>query len=568
MTREERERILSNDYANGIVEYNRDDSFMDQYKDDPLTIIDDKFGVVYVSFSKVSTPILWENGYAVIPKLFGLMDSVNVDAMGVNRVRGFPRLNLQGSGVLLGFVDTGIDYTNPAFQNADKTTRIASIWDQTIENLEAPETTFYYGTEYSREQINQALQSEDPFSIVPSKDDNGHGTMLAGIAGGSRDEENDFEGVVPLAEFMVVKLKGAKKYLRDYFYIPDDATCFQQDDIMFGIQYLVDRAAELNKPIVICIGLGSNQGPHEGSEIISEYISSTGNFTGRAIMVAAGNEGMSRKHYYGTIDPATGYNAVELSVGENEKGLSMELWGYPPGTYSIDILSPSGEYIPQITARLGESREIRFLFESTVIYVDYLVIESQSGDPFILVRFVNPAPGIWKFKVYGQGAPNMNFHIWLPIKGFVSDDTYFLNSNPETTITSPGNALLAVTVTAYNATSNSIYLNSSQGYTKNGFVKPDLAAPGVDVLAPLPDNQYTRVSGTSVATAHATGIAAMVFEWGIVRGNYYSISGLQMQRFLIRGASVTVRNGYPNKVWGYGPINIYNTFISLRSTLR
>ncbi len=568
MTIEEKRKIVSDAYANAIVEYNRNDSFMQQFNNYPRNIINEKYGVIYFPASQVSVPIRFENGYAIIPKLYGLLDAVNMDAMGVNRVQNIPRLALMGSGVLLGFVDTGIDYTNPIFKYADNTTRIVSIWDQTIENDDATENIFYYGREYPREEINVALQSDDPYSVVPSRDENGHGTILAGIAGGSADEQYNFRGVAPLSEFVIVKLKQAKQNLRDYFFIADNVDCYQEDDILFGLQYLMNVAAALKRPIAICIGLGTNQGPHDGHGTLSDYIAWAGNFTGRGILIAAGNEGNSKKHYFGIVDPATGFNTVELNVGEGERGFSMEIWGYAPATYSIDLLSPSGEYIPRIAARLGENRTIRFLFENTIVYVDYLVIESQSGDPLILLRFVNPAPGTWRFKVYGMGSANLSFHIWLPISGFISDNTYFTNPNPDTTITSPGNTSQAVTITAYNAISKNIYLNSSRGYTKNNMVKPDVAAPGVDVLAPLPYSQYGRVSGTSVAAAHATGIAAMLFEWGIVQENYSSIGSVQIQRFLLRGVETQSSYTYPNNVWGYGTINIYNTFLSLSSTMR
>lgn len=568
MTIEDRRKIISNEFANIIVEYNRTDRTMDIVADSPSNIIDERYGVFYIPISRITTRIMYENGYAVIPKLYGLLDTINTDAMGVNKVQNFPSLALFGEGVLLGFVDTGIDYTNQVFKNSDNSTRIVSIWDQTIENLEAQENIFNYGTEYSREQINQALQNDAPFSVVPSRDEIGHGTMLAGIAGGSLDSENNFQGVVPQSEIVVVKLKQAKQYLRDYFYIPEGANCYAEDDIMLGIKYLINVASRLNKPIAICIGLGTNQGGHEGYDILSSFISWIGNFNGRGIIIAAGNEGNTNSHYFGTIDPKIGFDSVELNIGNNDKGFAMELWGFAPNIYSIDMLSPSGQYIPRIVARLGENRRLNFLFENTIVYIDYLVIESQTGEPMILIRFQNAAPGLWKFRVYGKSKDDeeLSFHIWLPMEDFISRETYFTKSNPNTTITSPGNTSLAVTITAYNALSGNIYTNSSRGYTKNNNVKPDIAAPGENVLAPMPGNLFVSTSGTSIAAAHATGVAAMILEWGIVKGNYYSISTIQIGRFLIRGAETDTNQVYPNNIWGYGTINIYNTFLSLGSS--
>ncbi|HEX3022017.1 MAG TPA: S8 family peptidase [Lachnospiraceae bacterium] len=566
MTLEERNKIISNDYANALLEHNRFDKPVQQFKDELLIKVNEKYGVYYFPNVEAKIPIVTEGGYALVPKLYGLMETTSLDAMGVSRVQNNPFLTLQGEGVLLGFVDTGIDYQDKAFLREDGTTRIVSIWDQSIANMEASEDTFFYGTEYTRDQINEALTSEDPYTVVPCKDENGHGTMLAGAAGGSIDTESDFQGVVPKAEFVIVKLKQAKQNLKDYFMIREGVDCYQEDDIMFGIQYLINVAEKQNRPITICIGLGTSQGAHDGSGILSAYIMYVGTRIGCSIQIAAGNEGNSKKHYYGETD-AKGSDIVELNVGENERGFSMELWGYAPATYSIDILSPTGEYIPRIVARLGTNREIEFLYERTTVYVDYLVIEAQTGDPLVLIRFRNPAPGVWKLRIYGSGAPKIRFHIWLPISNFISEDTYFTNPNPDTTITGPGNTWIAVTVTAYDAARNTIYMNSSRGYTKSGNIKPNVAAPGVNVMVPVPGNKYRTASGTSIAAAFATGVAAMIMEWGIVKGNYNSISSIQMDRFLIRGVTQSSDINYPNNIWGYGAINIYNTFRSLSGSL-
>jgi subtilisin family serine protease len=565
LTTEERRRILSNDYIDVLIEYNRFDRVISEFSENPLNIIDTKYGVFYAPASMTSTNIKTETGYALIPKLYGLLDTLNLEDMGVKQVQNLPNLRLSGQGVIIGIVDTGIDYTNPIFMNEDNTTRIIQIWDQSIENLENSANNFNYGTVYTREQINEALSSEDPYSIVPSRDENGHGTMIAGIAGGKRNEENDFEGVAQQVEFIIVKLKPAKQNLKDYFFIPSETICFQENDIMAGLTFMTNLARSEKKPIAICLGLGSNQGPHVGFGALDSTIVWIANNTGNAVIVAAGNEGNSKHHYYGNIKKDVGYDTVELRVGEGEKGVTMEVWGSAPATYSIDILSPSGEYIPQIVARLGENREIRFLFDNTLIYIDYLLVEAQSGDPLILLRVKDPSPGIWRFRIYAAGQNNTDFHVWLPMTGFITEGTYFIQSNPDTTITSPGNSRVSITVAAYNSSTDSIYLQSSRGYTRYEHVKPDVAAPGVDVLGPTLDQSFSRFSGTSVAAAHVTGVAAMIFEWGIVKGNYTTISGIQMQRFLIRGVNQDSELTYPNKIWGYGTVDIYNTFLSLRS---
>lgn len=563
MTDEDRQKIISDDYAEVIIEYAISPDELSAFQGDTFNYIDSKYAVIYFPVTEISEKIIGPSKYSMIPKIYGLLETPSLEEMGVDRLQRIPALSLNGQGVLLGFVDTGIDYTSPLFQNADNTTRIVSIWDQTIVNTQSSVDTFYYGTEYNREQINLALKNDNPLSIVPCVDDIGHGTTLAGLAGGTRIEESNFVGVAPLSEFIIVKLKTAKSRLKEYFCAPDGVICYAESDIMFAIRYLVNVAKKNNRPVAICFGLGTNQGGHEGLDALSDLLETLANEAGTGIIIAAGNEGNSGHHYYGEIDNNIGYNAVELNIGENEHNFSMELWGNTPGTYTIDVLSPSGEYIARIPARLGSNKRITFLFEPTVILIDYILVESQSGDQVILLQFQNPVAGVWKFRVY-SGTVSSGFHIWLPMRGFITENTKFLNPDPHTTITNPGNNVTAITVTAYNHQTQSIYLNASRGFTRINIVKPDVAAPGVDVYSPLPNMNFGELSGTSIAAALATGIVALLLEWGVVRGNDSSMDSAQIKKHLIRGANRYPTVIYPNKELGYGTLSIYEVFESLK----
>lgn len=564
MTEKEKEKILDEHYANIIVRHSRFDNVLNLVAKETINKIDEKFGVVYYPVSEIPDKLVKEYGYTIIPKIYGLLNSKHLMELGVKKVQAVPKLGLYGEGVILGFIDTGIDYLNPAFQYEDHSSRILSIWDQTIVNKEASQDIFYYGTEYHREQINEALHSENPYSIVPSKDNVGHGTILAAISGGSIDQKNDFQGVVPLAEFAVVKIKQAKKNVRDYFFIPDDTICYEQDDIMMGIKYLTNLSHKLKRPIVICIGLGTNQGGHDGNDILSEFINSLGDNVGTAFVIAGGNEGNSNKHFWGTIANNAGYKDVELHVGNNVKGFSMELWGVAPALYSLDIISSKGQHATQLIGLFDDFRKLDFIFDETIVYINHLSIESETGNPFILIRFVNPSAGTWKLRVYNKSQQTTtSFNVWLPMSNFLSEDTYFNNASSETTITSPANAYKVTTVTAYETNTKNIYLKASRGFTAAGNIKPDLAAPGVDVSVTMQDGKYVQVSGTSFAAAYVAGIAAMIFEWGMVKGNYSTINSKQMQRFLIRGAKRQPGLDYPNNIWGYGCANICKTFLSV-----
>jgi subtilisin family serine protease len=512
-----------------------------------------------------------------MPACFSLVSEKSLEASGVKKIRNISSFNLRGQGVLLGFVDTGIDYTNPVFLKKDGTSRIISIWDQTIdsedqfpgggiygEGVVYGEPT-YFGTEYTMEQINQALAIKNPLEIVPSLDEIGHGTMLAGVAAGSEIEESEFSGVAPEAELVVVKLKQAKDNLKNFFSIPLNVPCYQENDIMWGLQYLTRTARQLNRPLAICVGLGSSQGNHNGKGALSTLLSVAGNFPGVCITVAGGNEGNAKRHYYGRINTDQGYQTVELNIGENEPGFSMEIWGTPPGSYSISIQSPYGEQIPIIENSLFVNREVSFMFENTIILIDYQTLEVETGAQLILLRFRNPAPGIWRFNVYGSGDLSESFHIWLPSDDFISGNTFFIESNPYTTITNPGNSIIPITVTAYNANNEMLYPNAGRGFSNTNTVKPELAAPGVNTLSPTLEQGFTSVTGTSVAAAHTAGVTALMLEWGIVKGNFPGITTVEVKKFFIRGAIRNVNLLYPNREWGYGILDIYNAFNILRT---
>ena len=563
MTTEERERIVSDEYADLLIAYSGDERVLQNYQDATVHIINFFNAVVHVPVSQITENVIVQMGYSVMPSLFGLISQASLEASGVIRIRNIPNFNLRGQGVLIGILDSGIDYTNPIFINADNTTKIVSIWDQTIFSDNYP-VGMLYGTEYSREQINEALQSDKPLEIVPSTDEVGHGTMLAGIAAGNEVPDSGFYGVAPDAELVVIKLKQAKPYLRKFFRVPLEVPCYQENDILFAFEYMKNIAINLNKPMAMCIALGTSQGAHDGMGTLSNNISFQAQDAGFGIVIAAGNEGNARRHYFGRIDATTGIDTVELFVGDNEPGFSMELWGDSPGLFSIDIQTPTGEYVPRMVPRLDENRDISFIFEQTIIYVDYQIVESQSGDQLILVRFQNPSPGIWRFNVYGGGDLNVGFHIWLPMEGFISENTYFIRSDPNTTILSLGNAQVPITVTAYNIEDDSLYLNASRGYSRTGVIKPEIAAPGMNITSPTLDQGFMEVTGASASAAHITGIAAMLLEWAVVRGNQSTLNTLDMKMFMIRGARRDLDLDYPNRDWGYGILDVFNIFDSLR----
>lgn len=563
MTEEERYKIVSNEYTDLIIDYNQNLNFLNRFPNSTTQIINPRFAIAYVPNEQLNDNYIKQNGYASLPHCYGLTSQNSLESSGVQTLRRIPDFNLRGQGVLIGMIDTGIDYTNPIFIKSDGTSKIVKLWDQTIQSeIEYPQKILY-GTEYNNEKINLALKSKNPFEVVPSIDEIGHGTMLAGIVAGNEVLSNNFSGVVPDADLLVVKLKQAKPALRTFFEIPNDVPCYQENDIIWAVEFLTSTALSANRPISICIGLGTSQGSHDGRGPLDNLLYYIALFPNTCISVAAGNEGNLKRHFFSKIDPKQGYSTLELKVGDNESGFLMELWGTTPDTYSIDITSPTGEYTPRIEESLKVNRTINYIFERTVIHIDYQIVETHAGDQLILLRFHNPTSGIWKFNVYSKGNLPGAFHVWLPMGNFISQNTYFIQADPNTTITAPGDSISLITVTAYNPINTQLYPEASRGYTRINVVKPELAAPGYNVVAPTLEHGFANFSGTGIAAAHTSGITAMLLEWGVMKENYPVINTQIIKEYLIRGAKRDNNLEYPNKEWGYGIIDVYGVFNTL-----
>lgn len=547
-----------------------------------MDYVNDEYNIIYTPLDTVTPISLARYSYYTVPGLFSLLDSSSMEASGILTTFAAPALGNRGRGTLIGIVDTGIDYTNPLFRYQDGSTRIAGLWDQSIpaggDTIPPGVPAYYelsgasYGTEFTREQINQALASDSPLDLVPSTDTNGHGTFLAGIAAGGSLPEQDFTGAAPECELIVVKLKQAKRYLREFYLVSQDADAYQENDIMMGIKYLRVTAFRLGRPLIILIALGSNLGSHEGTSPLSSVVQDASRFLGRAAVIAAGNETGRAHHYFGTIPAGQEWDDVEIRVGPEEsgRGFTLELWASTADTYSVGFISPSGEIISRIPIIARNETSIPFLLEPTVITVNYQLIESGAGKQLIFMRFRNPVAGIWKVRVYNTQYFTGEFHMWLPSEGLVSDETVFLRPTPDTTITLPGNTAAPITVGAYNHLNNSIYIHSSRGFTPSGIVKPELAAPGVNVMGPSVGRRaggsvpMTTRSGTSVAAAHVAGAVASLYGWGIVESNQITMSQASVKSYLIRGARRNPALRYPNEEWGYGALDLYETFLRIR----
>ena len=570
--------VASEDFADFIAPYfTTPEEFIRSQGTDCIDFVDSTLAVVYVPLSTVTPFTYTSYTYSAVPKLYSLLDVTSMEAAGITTASGLPALGNQGAGVIVGFVDTGINYMDPLFRNVDGSTRIVGIWDQTnnsdnsnsIENETAkPFSAFsaLYGTQYTAAQINLALNSDDPVSIVPTRDENGHGTFLASIAAGNRDERAEFSGAAPRASIAMVKLKPAKQYLREFYLIQDGAEAYQENDIIMGVSYLYFLARKYSMPLVVCIPLGTNMGSHMGMSRLGQYLNQVSLSNGSAVITAAGNETGARHHFQAVMDADTDEVTAELRVGEREAGFSMELWAADVGVYTVGFISPTGEVTRGISVPLRGENTVSFLLEQTRITVYTQIADVSAGSQFIFMRFENPMSGIWRILIRNSLDIRETFHLWLPVRGFITDETYFLRPDPDTIITDPGNARYPITVTAYDHTKNSIYIHASRGYSLSGRIKPDLAAPGVNILgASVSGRRLTRMSGTSVSAAHLAGAAAILLNWGVLNANYPYLNTPVLKSIFVRGAQRNPALTYPNREFGYGTLDLYEAFLHLRN---
>lgn len=562
-----REQALSNDYEELLLDYILPEG-TENIMESCIQRVDDQFFIVYLEGARLPPISVTDFIYNSIPKLYGLMqdtgssdyrgfDPLSLIRSGISQLQR-PPLSLTGKNVVIGIIDTGIRYDSELFKRQDGSSRILSIWDQTIQTGEPPEG-FSFGTEYTNEQINEALQSEDPLSIVPSTDTIGHGSAMASVAAGSDIGFGlSFIGAAPDAEIVVVKLKEAKQYLRDYYFIPEGVPAYSDADIGLAVKYLDGLTRIGQRPVVICLGVGTNWGDHDGGSILSRYLDRVATKRNRVVVVCGGNEGNAGHHfaseYYLTNELIT--ETAEIRVGEGEDGFLMELWGNAPNIMSVSIRSPGGELIPNIDFRSRETRNFSFIYERTRVAIDHILVEQSSGQELIVFHFTNPTPGVWIFNIQVEGEYNYgNINMWLPITQFLNSDTYFLRASPNLTLTEPAYAGSVITPSTYDDSNNSFYVESGRGFTRGTGIKPDFAAPGVNV-----STIDGKQSGSSLSAAITAGGAAQFMQWAVIEGNEPLAQSNEVKTYFIRGAVRSPDLYYPNRSWGYGRLNVSRAF--------
>jgi len=544
-------------------------AFADLIKDIPYIrlgkTIRGGFAVVYMDSRRIDDLItdISTTSVELFPEVMTLLGRSSLEASGVMQVQRQPNLDLRGRGTLIGIIDTGIDYTKDAFLHEDGTSKIRYIWDQTIEG-NSPDD-FIYGSEYTNGQINQALKNDDPIKIVPSVDTVGHGTFLASVAASNQNSE--YIGAAPDADLLIVKLRRIQKQFNHLYCIPESQeNAFSSVDVMLAIEYMMNRANRLRMPLAICIGLGSNMSGHDGFSILGEYISVVSRLSGTCICIAAGNESNAGHHTSGIIPGAGSSHTIQIRVPENANSFMMQTFVNSPDRMSVSLKSPTGEVVPRAVARSGAQIETNLVLERAKTVVQYFFPVSRAGIQTTLIKFYHPTPGIWEVTLYGEIIINGKFNSWLHVTGLISPGIQFLTPDPYTTITAPGTTTGGITCGAYNERDNSLYTSSSWGFTRNSNVKPDLVAPGVNVAGFYPLGNGT-MTGTSVATAITTGACALMLQWGIVEKNDVSLNTYRIKSSLTRGCHREPNIQYPSRQWGYGKLDLFNTFVLFRGVV-
>ena len=494
--------------------------------------------------------------------VLGLLDRPALEASGVSQVHSQPYLSLKGRGVLLGFVDTGIDYTQDIFRYTDGSSRIQYIYDQTAEG--DPPPGFLLGREYSKAELDAALASEDPYSLVPARDESGHGTFLASVAAGKQTE--DFSGVAPDAEIIAVKLKKARPFYREKYCVPaDQEYAYESSAVMLGVEYILRKARELGRPVAICIGLGTNAGSHNGYSVFEEYLGGVSIQKGVCLCAAAGNEAEARHHTSGVLQPGEKPAQIDLKAGENAGDVYLAVWNTVADRISLSVRSPSGELVGRVPARPGASpaADVKLVLEAARVQIEYHFPVEGSGGQLSVIRILGITPGVWTIQLHGDIVLNGQYQVWLPMTGFVSPTVEFLAATPECTITSPASAVGLICCGAYDSAGKSLYAKSSRGPAWDGRMLPDLVAPGVGVRGIYPYGPGL-MSGTSAAAAVLAGICALLLQWGVREGNDPSMGTYQVRAYLIRGCLRRDDMSYPNNQWGYGSVQLMRSFHLMR----
>ena len=540
---------------------------IDDINDASIFFIDDNFAILSIKLQNYMETIRSIKSiiYIELNGIYTLSESPVEDSKApIFHIN--PSLNLRGSGVVVAIVDTGIDYLNNEFMREDETTRILMIWDQTIDSGKTPDG-FISGSEYTEEDINKAIQAQkqgqNPYDIVPSKDDYGHGTKMAGIVG-ARGINREIVGVAPDCEFIIIKLQEASKEYIDFYYAKGDKAKYRNTDIIMALKYLYELSFTLNKPMIIYLPLGSNLGDHAGASILERYVDTK--ISGRNslfVVTSTGNQGNTDTHTSGEIKSNGDSQIIELNCGKEQQGLVLQIYAQRPSKIKLGILSPSGEVFENTNPRktkhilINDAPTWKFIYEGTTVQVTYDSPDEFTGDDKFVIKMEGITEGVWRFILTGNNIVDGKYYAWILQRELLAEDTRFLNPSPYTTLTIPGTEKTIINTSYYNQNNGAIVSESGRGYTMKDYIQPIITAGGINAITTI------TMSGASVAGAILAGCCALIIQWAVVDGNDPQMYATKLQAYIIRGARKREGDTYPNRQWGYGILDMQEIFKSL-----
>ena len=514
-----------------IVKYNGDITFLEQELGVSVELLGYNYAIITSDTSQKVNNLLNYTQIEYVEKPF-ILETQDTQSFSSTGITGFKeRTKLTGKGTLLGLIDSGIDYNIPIFKNKDGNSKILYYWDQSIDGN--PPIGFKEGTLYTNEDINKAINGEIQ---IPISSTSTHGTHTAGIACSVANE----------ADMIVVRV-GRRQ----------TDTFSKSTEFMRAIKFVLDRAVELQRPIAVNISYGSNEGSHRGESLFEQYIDQMCSFWKNNIVVAAGNNASKAGHKRINIkNDENNDTLVEMEVGQNEKILNINIWPSFVDNFNLYLVSPTGKSTQPISQ---DSGLIKNIIGNTRIHGFFYPIAPYSLSRRITIELKSDTeiiPGIWTLLFTPIKLVDGNVDIYLPTSEGITIDTRFLEPSKVLTVTVPGTASKVITVGSFNSRTDVVSTFSGEGYIDGGIIKPDLLAPGEEIVSYLPGGSTGALTGTSMATPHVTGVCSLLMQWGIVEGNDLFLYSQKVKSVLIEYARRNPQYSYPNNSRGYGFLDL------------